>query len=1104
MKKSRLILAFLAMMLIGSTAFAQNITVKGTVTDGATGDPVPFASIVVKGTSTGVATDIDGNYTLAVAKNATLVISSIGYTTQEAAVEGRTVINVILAPDTEMLEETVVVAYGVAKRESVTGAISTVKSDAIEKRPISNVSNALDGTVTGVLAIPDGDPGESAGIRIRGVGSVTGDNSPLYVVDGVPMGGNMGDINPNDIESLTVLKDATSAALYGNRASNGVILITTKRGKSDKAGISLSVNQGIFTRALPEYDKVDAKDFMQVFFTGYMNNLISNAGMTREQAIADVRTNLLTYIGEYNIFDIPTETLFNAEGKFNYAANIRGGYDDLDWWAVTMRTGYRQDYNVSGSGASEKSNYYFSLGYLDEEGQTVNSDFSRWSGRANVSISPVKWLKAGANISASWQGRNYRNTGSTTFANPLYQAHVMAPIYPVYMHNPDGTYMLDDNGQKQYDVGELYGRPQYNARCAIWEAQLDTRYNQRVTTNAQAYADITFLKDFTFSIKGDLGLRTDKTRTYNNAIIGDGRGANGRTSRTDYFYTNYTFQQLLNWHREFGDHTLEALAGHENYYYQYEYTYLYKQDQTLPGGIELDNLNSMTSMEGYQSGYRLESYLSRIKYDYINKYFLEGSFRRDGSSRFHRDYRWGNFWSAGATWVISKEEFMKNVSWIDNLRIRASYGQVGNDASVGYYGYMALYGLGSKYGGSAASYKTQNEAPDLVWEAENSFSTAIEGRMFDRLNFTFEFFNKTTHDLLFDVEHPTSVGGISGSSVTTATTQNIGSVRNIGVETSIDVDIIKTREVTWNFGVNATWMKNTILKLPDADIYNYDGMQNAMRSGTKLWAEGHGIYDWNLYQFIGVDQLTGLALYAINDEDYYILEENKMGKVWNQQKYEETHDVSSSFDEVEKTIVPEEYRVVIDGKEYVTHTTYAKRDWGGSSLPKVYGNFNTSLRVKNFTLSALFSYALGSKCLDYAYQDLMSVGVGPHAYHIDLLNSWSEAPAGMTADSPDRIDPTGIPRIDGFYNTYSNATSTRFLVSGNYLTIKNVNFAYTFPRRTISRVGLNGLVLSASVDNLWSFTAKRGMNPQQAWSGLIYGSYVNIPRVATVGVKVNL
>ena len=439
MRKLKFFLSCVMLFVVGFLAYAQNINVSGKVTDAQTGEGVPFASIQVKGTMSGTSTDADGNYTISVPKNAILVFSSIGYLNQEAAVEGRTTVNILLAPDTESIEETVVIAYGTAKRESVTGAISTVKSDAIDKRPVSNVSNVLDGTVTGVLAVPAGDPGESASIRIRGVGSVTGDNSPLYVIDGVPLGGSMADINPNDIESLTVLKDATSAALYGNRASNGVILITTKRGKTDKAGISVSTTQGIFNRAIPEYNKVDAKDFMQIFFTGYMNNLIGSAGMSQADAIADVRKNLTTYIGEYNIFDVATENLFDANGKFNYSANILKGYDDLNWWDYTMRNGYRQDYNVSGSGASAKSNYYFSLGYLDEQGQTVNSDFSRWSGRANVSITPVKWLKTGANIAATWQSQNYRSTGTILdAANNVIKNNIERKGKTLWTENPKG------------------------------------------------------------------------------------------------------------------------------------------------------------------------------------------------------------------------------------------------------------------------------------------------------------------------------------------------------------------------------------------------------------------------------------------------------------------------------------------------------------------------------------------------------------------------------------------------------------------------------------------------------------------------------------------
>ena len=1093
MKRFILFLASLLVM-VGTAQAQAPSTVRGKVTFDEDGSPLPGVSVMVKGTQVGTMTDPDGTYVLFnVPSNAkVLVFSFVGMTTQEVPVSAK--VDVVMSNDSEALEELVVVAYGVAKKESVTGAVSTVKSDAIAVRPVSNVSNVLEGAVTGVLVNGGGDPGDSPSIRIRGFGSPNGDNNPLYVIDGVPFSGYISDINPNDIESLTVLKDATSAALYGNRASNGVIIITTKRGKSDRVSLSLNVNQGFYNRAIPDYDKVDAKDFMQVFFTGYVNNHQSGAThMSKEAAIADVRANILTYLGNYNIFNVATDQLYDSNGKFNYSAEVLPGYDDLNYWKYTERTGYRQDYNVSGSGASPKSNYYFSLGYTDEQGQTINSDMNRWTGRANVSVTPAKWIKAGLNISGSIHNENYRSTG-TAYANPIYMASIMAPIYPVYLHNEDGSYMLDDNGNKQYDGGDTYARKQWLARHAIWESELDMRHLQRLGTSAQAYADITFLKDFTFSIKGDLGLRYEEDRTYNNSTIGDGAGT-GRASRTSYFYRNYTFQQLLNWGHSFGNHNVEALIGHENYYYNYDYQYGYKQNETFAGGKELVNFTDITSLTGYNAGYRLESYFSRAKYNYNNKYFVEASFRRDGSSRFAAAKRWGNFWSLGATWAISREPFMQNVNWVDNLRLRASYGEVGNDRSVGYYGYMSLYSLTQKYAGVIAANKSQNEALDLVWEAEKSFSTALEGRLFNRFNFTLEYFNKITHDLLFDVEKPTSQGGISTGSVTAATTANIGSVSNYGIEFSGDVDIIKTRDFTWNFGVNATWMKNVILQLPPATITNYDGLQNAMLNGTKLWAEGHGIYDYYMYQYVGVDQLTGLALYKIDDEKYYIDEANKIGKRWNE-------DIKD-FEDFEKSQVPEEYRVMINGKEYVMNTTYAKKDWAGTSLPKVYGSFNTSFRIKNFTLSAMFTYALGGKCLDYSYQSLMGVGDSPHAYHVDILNSWDSAPVGMEADSPLRIDPNGTPRIDGFWSSHSNATSTRFLTNGNYLVIKNVNLSYTFPKKVVDKMGIGGLTITASVDNLWSFTARKGLNPQQNFSGAVYGYNINTPRVGTVGVKVN-
>ncbi|MBQ7575494.1 MAG: SusC/RagA family TonB-linked outer membrane protein [Bacteroidales bacterium] len=1076
MRKKRIVLTLL-IALCGVLASAQNLQVSGVVTS-QDGEPVPFASVVLKGTTTGTATDALGNYSISAPSNGTLVFSSIGFTTQEAQVGGRKVINIILAPDTEFLDDVIVVAYGTAKRESVTGAVSTVRSESIEKRPVSSVTDILDGRVTGVMVNSTyGAPGSDAEISIRGFGSINGNNDPLYVVDGVPFGGNVSDLNPNDIESITVLKDATSAALYGNRASNGVILITTKRGKSDKVTMNVSVNQGFYSRGIPEYDKVDAYGFMQTYFDGYSNYLMGSNPTkypTRDLAIADTRDNLMTLLGNYNVFNVADTDLFDANGKFNPNAKIREGFNDLNWFKAVERVGYRQEYNVSGQGASDKSNYYFSVGYLDEQGQIDYSSFNRITGRANVTLTPVKWLKAGLNTGLSVQSSDGISTGTSTIVNPLYFARVIAPIYPIYLHDMNtGEFILDDKGNKQYDDGVEYSRMQHVGRHAIWENELDVRKTTRITNNVQAFVDIMFLKDFTLSIKGDIGIRDYKYQSYGNSTLGDSKGYPGSASIENYLYKFYTFQQLLNWRHEFGDHTVEALAGHENYQYGYDYEYGRKQGETFTYGTKLNNFTDITSLTGYYSGYRLESYLARVKYDYLSKYFAEASFRRDGSSRFYSDNRWGNFWSVGATWIISKEDFMSDVNWVENLKMRASFGQVGNDRSVGYYAYKSLYSM-QKYGGQLASYMTQLESKDLVWESANSLSVALEGRLFDRWNLSLELFDKTTHNLLFDVALPLSAGGTDTSSATAEIAKNIGSARNRGIEVNTDVDVIRTKDFNWNIGLSLTSFKNKILTLPEEN--RKDGIVKTYR---KLM-EGHGIYDYWLYQYVGIDQMNGRALYLPDFDKYYIGEE-----------------------EEGKTEVPAEWVSDINGEKYVYNSTYAKKDWSGSAIPKVYGSFNTSLNYKNLSVSALFTWALGGKVFDSGYQNLLSMTTTPRSYHVDVLKGWTEAPAGMTETSADRISKTAMPANDFYWNSYSTATSSRFLFSGNYLVVKNIAVSYKLPRKVCQSIGLSGISFSAAIDNLWSFTAMKGLNPQQSFDGVI-DNYFNTPRVGTLGIKVTL
>ncbi|MDD2426375.1 MAG: SusC/RagA family TonB-linked outer membrane protein [Bacteroidales bacterium] len=1089
MKKIPFVITVLLLLTVNFLS-AQNIRITGTVTDRSTGAPLEFVTVQLKGTSTGVSTLENGTYVISAPANGILLFSSIGYRISEVPVDNRTVINIILEPESLRLDEIIMIAYGTAKKESVTGAISTISSRAIEKRAVSSVASVLEGQAAGVQVNNTyGEPGNDPEIRIRGFSSINGSNSPLYVIDGVPFGGNISDLNPSDIENLTILKDAASSALYGNRASNGVVLITTRKGKSsNKVSITATVNQGIFSRGLKEYDMVDSFDYMEVMWKGYRNSLMTSQPdlyPTVESANAQATATLVPTYLKYNIFNKPDNALFDSNGKLLSDTKIRPGYDDLVWFDAMERMGHRQEYSVSGDGASDKHNFFFSAGYLDENGYLKSSDFNRFTGRANISITPKKWLKAGINLSGSYQVYN-STTGNPTdnslsYANPFYFARNMAPIYPVYLHDmATGDYILDENGKKQYDKGDLNARPQNLGRHVVWEYELDMDRTTRNTISGQAFADISFLNGFTLSIKGDINLRNQERQRYQNPIIGDGMGV-GRANKTIYRYKNYTFQQILTWNREFGPHNIDFLGAHENYSYNYAYTYGFKTNETFKGdNKEFINFTVITDLDGFQRDYRTESCLSRVRYNYDNRYFFDASFRRDGTSKFYPENRWGNFWSAGGSWIVSREPFMAPLEkQVNDLKLRVSYGEVGNDGgtddnAIDFHAYMALYSM-NQNANLGAVYKIQNEALDLVWEAASSFGVALEGRYFNRMNLNLEYFDKRSKDLLFDVYLPLSAGATSTTNAESTIKKNIGSVSNRGFEFTMDFDLIKSRNFRWNIGLMGTYMKNKIISLPEQN------RENGIISGTKKYMEGHDRYEFWLYQFAGIDQMTGNSLYLPDYERYYVGEA-----------------------EEGKNPIPEQWLVTINEENYTRNTTYAKRDWSGSAIPHLFGSFTTSLSYKNLDLSVLCTYSLGGKTLDYSYEDAMEVTANPHAVHKDILRAWDGVPAGITEGSPDRIDPKGIPVVNYQLSTYNNdQLSTRFLLNGSYLVIKNISLAYSLPQRFVNKLDISSVALNFSAENLATFTKMRGMDPQQAFTGLNNNGFVTA-RIFSLGINIKL
>ena len=1060
-------------------------TVSGTVFSSEDDSPIIGASIKIQGTKMGAATDIDGKFRLEnVKKGATLVVTYIGMQTK--TVKAGENMKIYLTSDSKSLDEVVVqVAYGAAKKSTLTGAVTQVDSKQIEVRPVSSVTSALEGTTSGVqINSTYGQPGEEPSIRIRGFGTVNGSATPLYVLDGVPFGGNISDLNSNDIESITVLKDAASCALYGNRASNGVILITTKRGKGEKMAFNLKVNQGTYSRGVKEYKMLNAKEFMETSWLNLRNSRIS-AGDDQATANAYASKNLINDELYLNIYNKADDQLFDANGKLVSDAQILDGYaDDLDWYDNAIRDGYRQEYNFSGSQASAKSDYYFSVGYLNEKGYVTNSDFDRLTGRAAMNFHPKKWLNTGFTISGSHQKSNITNgNASESYTNAFMFCRNIAPIYPVHLHNADGTYQLDSFGNKQYDSGSytdengnpVLTRNQYQDRHVIWENELNENKSFRNTLQSSAYMDLKFLNDFTFTVKGELNVRNNENRTYNSALIGDGKGNNGRTSRSIYRYKNYTFQQQLNWNHTFGNHTVGVLLGHENYSYFYDYTYIYKTNQTFAGQDNLDNFTNLTNGSGYSNRYRTESYLGRIRYDYQEKYNVEASFRRDGSSRFAKESRWGNFGSIGASWVVTKEDFMKPISWVNNLKLRADYGLVGNDAGASYYSYMALYASNQNHN-KGAYYLSQLANTKLKWETGASFGIGVDARLFNRWNISAEYFDKRNKDLLFDVYLPLSAGATSSSSAEATITENMGTISNRGFEINTDVDIFKNKDWTVNFSANASFIKNKIVELPEQD-------KDGIISGIYKIAEGKSRYEFFTYTYVGVDQMTGNSLYKANLENYHVTTADGQ-TVGNA----DGNDISK-------------YVTQIGNEYYVNNTSYALKEYHGSAIPKVYGSFAPSVRYKDLSLSLMFTYSIGGKVYDAVYSSLMSTGTSPSNYHKDILKSWSEIPSGMTEDSQDRIWYGGIPQINSSMTSTNNATSSRWLTDASYLVLKNINMSYSLPKAWVNALTLESIRLNLSCENAFTCSKRRGMNPQQSFNGYQY-NYLVTPRVFTIGVDV--
>ena len=1076
-------LSILACMLMtASMAWAQK-QITGTVVDSESGEPLIGVAVRVPDSSIGVLTDADGNFTISLPEGKkSLNFSFMGM--KPATLTARNGMKVLLETDTKALDEIIVVAFGTSTKQAFTGSASVMDSKDLEKHVTTNVANALVGNVPGLqMRGASGAPGADAGaMNIRGISSMYAGTDPLIIVDGAPYSSSLSNIAQSDIESITVLKDAASAALYGARGANGVILVTTKKAKHNEATVTVDMKWGSNSRAVQDYDVIrDPGQYYETYYGQLFNNYYYKEGQTLAAANANANATMINHLG-YNIYTVPEgEQLIGLDGKLNPKATLGRTYTDNgvtyfltpdNWQDAAYSSALRQQYDVSVRSGNDKGSFYASLGYLDEDGIIQYSDYKRFTGRMKADYRIKKWLKVSGNVAYT----NSKTNGTPGFdgnsSNSLmYYTSMMAPIYPLYVRTVDASgkpvIATDQFGHQMYDYGVK--TDVYNGYPGLVRTFLNTgnplganRYDQKLTKRNQLNGTFDVEVNFTDWLKLNVTTSVDwANRNYsfvNSPYEGAKRGINGQVEKeqTNYLRTNNI--QTLSFAKQFGKHDVNAVLGHE--YYRTCTTYLdaYGQGMFSPDVPELNAVaKTGDPAKSYTSRYNVEGFFLSAQYNYDQKYFASASYRRDASSIFHKDHMWGNFWSLGAAWLINKENFLSDVSWIDMLKLKFSIGQQGNDG-IGNWNYTDLYTLSPSgtYSMAPTFYRLGN--PEITWETTTSTNLGLEFNLFkNRLTGEINFYNKKTADQLFWLSIPETMGvrGYYG---------NMGDARNYGIEVELAGDVIRTKDVVWNLSANFAHNKNKITSLPETKFVDpekgVNGWGESDDSRTiQHWMEvGGSMYDAWMPKYAGINE-QGEALYWIDDA----LEGKTDRPGTNLSR------TTTNFQEATK------YNL-------------------GSMLPKLFGGFGTTVKLYDFDISATFDYQIGGKVFDTRYQSLMgnvmSSQDGGTNFHKDILNSWS---VNNTSSS--------IPRAM-YADEYTAARSDCFLTNAGYLNFQSFTVGYTLPTSWISRLQLNKVRLYCTGENLCFWSARKGLDPRYSYSSMSTQNVYSPVRTVMGGIQV--
>lgn len=937
------------------------------------------------------------------------------------------------------------VAYGTTTREAFTGSASVVSSEDLVLRPATSPISAIEGRATGVQFISaSGQPGSSPGIVIRGVGTLNGSSAPLYIVDGVQYDGSLNLLNQDDIESMTVLKDAASTSVYGSRAGNGVVIITTKSGKKGKITVNASTQYGTISNALKKYETVGPGQYYELMWEAYKNSLIVAGDPTPE---ATASASIFNRLG-YNPFDVPNDQIVGTDGRLNPNANLI--YQSLDWYDIMERAGSRVNHSVNIAAGGDNHKIFYSASYLKEEGFVIESEFDRITNRLNAEFSPTDWLTVGGNINlAVTNSDGPANTGAGSIVNVFNWALDLGPIYPVYIVDTNGGIVRDASGQPLYDLGEGY--PQYNiqsrpynpGRHGIAELILNEDLVKQNNVGFRNFIEVTLLEGLKGKLTYGRDIQDYISKNYENHIVGDG-APTGRYSELRFRRVIENFNQLITYEKTFNDiHKLDITLGHESMDRSYSEMSGIANTQTATGIFEFDNFAAGDNVSGSSTDHRIEGYFARVNYSYDNKYYLSLSGRRDGTSRFSKESRWGNFYSAGASWRIDQEDFMENVSFIDRLKLRGSYGELGNERLGGFYASQALYEILPNAGAPGIFWNTTGN-DQLSWETQEMWDASLEFALFNNfLEGSVEFYKKTSKDLLFNVPIPLSEG-------LNVAPDNIGEIYNQGWEIGLTGHLVNKNDFKWDLTLQASTLKNEITEL-----------ESPFDNGSKRWEVGRSRYDYYIYHYAGVDPTNGDALYFMFEDDP-VTEERV--PVLNA---DGTHATTNDFQAA--------------GEAFT----------GDSSIPDLLGSVSSTFSYKQFSLDLLFVYGIGGKLLDGGYSGMMHPGTYGSSLHVDALNAWR---------NPGDI--TDVPRLENGNPNQTVGGSTRFLTDASYLALRNINMSYTLNNDLSDKLGINSLQVFFSAENIFTATKRKGIDPQYALSGVVGGNDFNPARTISFGLNV--